>query len=121
MDRRIAVEVMGEEEPARPPNGFLPAPARLTENWLWAYPQMEWRPAPFSSNLDHAMRAWGHYCSVWKQRHRDHPLELVIKHEAGWEEPFAAHTGYFMYPTRLGQTLPEAICNLLLALGEDRR
>lgn len=129
LDRRIAVEVMGEQEP---PTTELEYPGLLDRylndvptyskggNWQVHYlyengDVFEWRPVPFSSDLDHAMRAYREYCKNQAKR-----PALLMEHYLHTGTGELEYSAYDATKYGYGRTLPEAICNLLLALVEKK-
>lgn len=131
LDRRIAIEIMGEEEPKalRPSQDEIDRgmavlslhQISLKRNWeaycIYANGDIpEWHPMPFSSSLEEALRAVDKLLAELSEK-TGRNLDLSMVYEPNTLEPF--HT-YCHFRHGYGNTLPEAICNLLLALKEKQ-
>lgn len=132
LDRRIAIEVMGEPEPSMPSkevisDAYADAHDNLLHyseggNWhLWyvgGRGKMGWVPNSFSTSLDLAMRAVDKY--VEDTGLDSIPNDFLVMSYGLYGPPAdKLWQCHFSYPrTASGKTLPEAICRLLLALGE---
>lgn len=134
LDRRVAIEVMGEAEPPMPDAEVIEEwrPAAHDRSYLYsehsnwslrfdcwydANFKAYWEPLPFSTHFNHALRAWETFRIDFKRR-CGFSVELVIRHDAEWEMPFVATTGYTSSTRGAAQDLPESICNLVLACVE---
>lgn len=100
LDRRIAVEIMAIKEPL---------------------PPLVFRPPPYSTSYEHAMKALNTYQVEWKKRNparHGKPMWCfnympdAKKNKQHYVKFWDVGIGAY------GATLPEAICNLLLALKE---
>lgn len=125
IDRRIAIEIFGEEEPKagtwhENDDGIKACSFVVSESWspceIWDkyadFVGYRWEPDPFSSVLEEALRALDKYLI---DKGFDESAGFTSNYHRGMEPKWmAAREGVGM----LGQTLPEAICNLLLALKE---
>lgn len=110
LDRRIAVEIMGEPQPTwrRPETPTLVYVPETSEAWWRGSWNHDWTPHPFSSNLEYAMKA------VDKVRGNEMSnLGLTYLPDRTWKAG-----GLGSVHTQRGGTAPKAICNLLLALTE---
>lgn len=134
LDRRVAIEVMGEPEPepakeidvwgnlVYSDGGPIPVHNKSKGgNWRIARiygrgDKPEWKPLPFSTFPDHAMRAVRHVLN----EHKAEGALLRIEHEPLRDEPAWFVNLNWPHPAKFarGQTPPEAICNLLLTLKE---
>lgn len=73
----------------------------------------DWTPHRFSTSLGHAMRAVDRYLDVIGEDE-----SLCVFYDRKDVPPYVAFFGLDGEPDGRGGTLPEAICNLLLALKE---
>ncbi len=138
LDRRIAVEVMGEPEPDKPELiecrseegevvGFSYSMDTPSPGGNWRMVQIyehgdepEWEPISFSSDLNQAMRAVDKY---FLDRGARGSRVLIEYRPAEGVESWRAWLGDFLGSSRgaSGNTAAEAVCNLLLALKERGR
>lgn len=129
LDRKVAELVMGEPEPpmkADSERGYYKhwwdEERRYWSaggNWMLDAPAWRWVPLPFSTNLDQAMRAWH------EKFGDDERKGLLLEHYYDHREQrwlWKARNRSF-----LGSDLGEpdkkpggAVCNLLLALVEEK-
>lgn len=123
LDVRVAELVMGEPEPDPYMSDVPGTYGNSPENWVCvrrpmnALLPLEWKPLPFSTSYEHAMRAVDEYL---KTSHPDFPeeerylfAEYMKTAASPWSVTLDSECG-------LGSTLPEAICWLLLALVKER-
>lgn len=121
IDRRIAKEVMGEPEPSDPPPSMFARSAQYNWRGRWTgtdyhNPTYEWVPLPFSEYLDYAMKAAEHLLTI------NDTLRVRwahVSHEYSWEACVEFVNGEYSEEAG-GNTLPEAICKLLLEMKEER-
>lgn len=120
LDRRIAETIFGEPEP--PPPTLDMDTGEDSPGGVWsvakAMPGFRagvWQPESFSTNLDLAMRAVDKYRADVKGVYPDYEGALYMEYLPGHDPAFEADMGNGYGE---GQTLPEAICRLLLALVE---
>lgn len=120
LDRRIAIEVMGHSVPEEWP--VKPGSYSDDGNW-WVKEEdgmCTWQPLPFSTNLEYAMTAVDKYFEGWRQRNPNLNPSIVMDYVPDLESPWRTAEELGKEPYGFGHTLPEAICNLLLALKEEK-
>lgn len=143
IDRRIAIEIMGEPEP--PPvtvdrwgslyldgkklkGGILPwgSPA-CSPGGNWTVREVygedyTWRPMRFSSRLELAELALDKYFAEMHPHDENHYPEMFMEYRYGEEDRYFVEILDGRHDANennsFAYTLPEAICKLLLALKE---
>lgn len=133
LDRRVAIEIMGEEEPPKQTvvfkhYGEAVVPQYRSENWISVRKyehryEPKWEPKAFSSSTEEALRAVDTYFAEWSANLRaevpsiDPTPQLKMQYSPHHDKPYLAT---FSFWCGYGQTLAEAICRLLLALKESQ-
>jgi hypothetical protein len=129
LDTQIAELVMGEPEPDPWLSDVPGTYGNSPENWVCTHRPMSehmpltWEPLPFSSDLDLAMRA----SETWMNKvHLDKQEEGLVMFYRRFDTPPFMVSVKDAYGTvarcqGTGETLPEAICRLLLALVKEEK
>jgi hypothetical protein len=112
LDRRIAVEALGEPEPSMSGDRLaVSSPVSKGDNWRIAWSsygtdEPKWVPMPFSFSFTYATRAADHFFGpdphLMIERYRNHQtgeLEWSVYHDMKWS---------------YGETLPLALCRLIV-------
>ena len=127
LNRRVAIEVMGEPEPPPAPGRYTPISDRtgaleigdVRHEASISWPKLRiyghearWEPADFSGDMDLAIRAVDNVLERERDKGEDVLIELGYDLDAKWRvwicKGGACKDG-------LGDTAPEAICRALLA------
>lgn len=108
IDHEIAELIMGESQPA-PPTLYMDTGEKSGE---WMVESGRWVPRPYSSQIDEAMRA----VEKFSGGEPTLLMEYYRNKQTGELEFMAYDDMKYGY----GDTLPEAICNLLLKLARSK-
>lgn len=124
LDRRVAVEVMGEQFPIEWPT----SQGAFSEGGYWRVVCAEgkcwWQPLPFSTDFDQAMRAVDTVLDELRSKYEDAMLEIDYNN---YSEPyFTAFVRWLLFDQCYDECKAEdndlstAICRALLAYVETR-